>query len=324
MKPNFLKVLWLLCLLFSTPTLAAFAQGATNSKPAHREVVVTFDDLLWQGPPLSTAEMRDMTLKLLRSLKANQVPAFADVNENKLYSNGKLDQERVAILKMWLDAGAELGNHTYSHLALNRDHPLAAVEQDVIRGEAVTKQLLNERGMKLRYFRHPVLLTGPDLETKRAFEKFLKGRGYTIAPVTVDNQDFLFAQVYALAKRRGDAELMKRIADAYVPYMEMMFDFFEKLSVDVLGYEVKQVLLLHANELNADHFDELARMMRGRGYTFISLEEALKDKAYTLEDAPSSKGISWLHRWALAKGMPLREEPREPEWVAALFNNGGQ
>ena len=189
-------------------------------------------------------------------------------------------------------------------MALNRDHPLAAVEQDLIRGETVTKQLLSQRGMKLRYFRHPVLLTGPDIETKKAFEKFLKERGYTIAPVTIDNQDFLFAQVYAIAKHRGDEKLMKRIADAYLPYMETMFDFFEKLSVDVLGYEVKQVLLLHANELNADHFDDLARMMRRRGYSFISLEEALKDKAYRLEDAQSSKGISWLHRWALAKGMP--------------------
>jgi hypothetical protein len=90
----------------------------------------------------------------------------------------------------------------------------------------------------------------------------------------------------------------------------------------VLGYEVKQTLLLHANELNADHFDDLARMMRQRGYTFISLEQALQDKAYQLADAQSSKGISWLHRWALAKGMEMRQEPREPEWLTTLFRTG--
>lgn len=321
MKTNFLKLATITGLLFSILSMTALAQDRAKSRPVDREVAVTFDDLIWQGPPLSTKEIREMTEKLLRSLKANSVPAFADVNERKLYVDGQLDPERVAILKMWLDAGAELGNHTYSHMALDRNHSLAAVEQDLIRGETVTKQLLAERGMKLRYFRHPVLLTGPDVETKKAFEKFLKERGYTIAPVTIDNQDFLFAQVYALAKHRGDEKLMKRIADAYIPYMETMFDFFERLSVDVLGYEVKEVLLLHANELNADHFDDLARMMRRRGYSFISLEQALKDKAYSLEDAQSSKGISWLHRWALAKGMPMREEPREPQWVAALFNN---
>lgn len=321
MKSNFLKILASIVFLLSMLSVTALAQEAANNKPAQREVAVTFDDLLWQGPPLTTEATRQMTEKLLLSLKANKVPVFADVNERKLYNNGKLDSARVAILKLWLDAGAELGNHTYSHMALNRDHTLSTVEQDVIRGETVTKQLLAERGMKLRYFRHPVLLTGPDIATKKAFESFLKERGYTIAPVTIDNQDFLFAEVYARAKHQGDENLMKRIADAYLPYMETMFDFFEKLSVDVLGYEVKQVLLLHANELNADHFDDLARMMRARGYTFISLEQALKDKAYRLEDAQSSKGISWLHRWALTKGMPLREEPREPEWVAALFRD---
>ena len=149
MKINFLKILVAIVFLLSVLSMTALAQDAAKSKPTHREVAVTFDDLLWQGPPLSTQETRAMTEKLLRSLKANGVPVFADVNERKLYEDGKLNPERVAILRMWLDAGAELGNHTYSHMALNSDHTLAAVEQDLIRGETVTKRLLSERGMKL-------------------------------------------------------------------------------------------------------------------------------------------------------------------------------
>ena len=180
--------------------------------------------------------------------------------------------------------------------------------------------MLQERGLKLRYFRHPVLHTGPDLDTKRAFEQFLAAHGYTVAPVTIDNQDFMFAEVYARARKRGDTATMQRVADAYVPYMERMLDFFEKLSVDSLGYEVKQVLLLHANELNADHFKDLIRMMKARGYSFITLEEALKDKAYGLPDAQTSKGLSWLHRWMLAKGKEMMPEPREPEFIKQLFN----
>jgi peptidoglycan/xylan/chitin deacetylase (PgdA/CDA1 family) len=299
---------------------AAASQEGDAARNRRREVAVTFDDLPLQGPSLETKTLREMTARLLQSTRANHVPVFGDVNERKLYSNGKLDAERVAILRLWLNAGAELGNHTFSHMSL-KDHPLSLVEQDLIRGETITKQLLAARGMKLKYFRHPELQTGPDLETKKAFEKFLSERGYTVAPVTIDNQDFIFAILYARAKHQGDTELMKRIADEYIPYMERMFEFFEKLSVDVVGYEVKQVLLLHASELNADHFDDLARMMKRRGYTFISLEQALEDKAYLLADAPSSKGLSWLHRWALAKGMEMRQEPREPEWLATLFKS---
>lgn len=322
MKSNFLKMTVGFCALVLILTATMFAQEGAASKTPRREVAVTFDDLPLQGPSLSTEALREMTKKLLQSTKANNVPIFGDVVESQLYRNGKLDSERVAILKMWLDAGAELGNHTYSHLSLE-NHSLAAVERDLIRGEMVTKRLLTERGLKLRYFRHPVLQTGPDVETKNAFEKFLASRGYTVAPVTIDNQDFIFAVVYARAKHQGDSQLMKRVADEYIPYLERMFEFFEKLSVEVVGYEVKQVLLLHSSELNADYFNELARMIRKRGYTFISLEQALRDKAYALADAQSSKGISWIHRWALAKGMEMRQEPREPEWLTTLFRNRG-
>jgi peptidoglycan/xylan/chitin deacetylase (PgdA/CDA1 family) len=320
MKSVHLKLAVGVCFLISILTVTAFAQEGATAQKTRREVAVTFDDLPLQGSSLDTNALRDMTGRLLRSTKANHVPVFADVNEGKLYHGGKLDSERVAILRMWLDAGAELGNHTYSHLSL-KDHPLAEVERDLIRGETITRQLLAERGMKLRYFRHPELQTGPDLETKKAFEKFLAERGYRIAPVTIDNMDFIFAVVYARAKRQGDTELMKRVVDEYIPYMERMFEFFEKLSVETLGYEVKQTLLLHANELNADHFDDLIEMIRQRGYTFISLEQALQDKAYALLDAQSSKGISWLHRWALAKGMEMKQEPGEPEWLTTLFRN---
>lgn len=313
MKRNFLKFTCS-CFLVSLLAVTALAQERVR----HREIAVTFDDLPLQGSSLDAKALREMTRKLLQSAKANHVPIFGDVNERKLYSNGKLDAEQVAILKMWLDDGAELGNHTYSHLSL-KTHPLTEVEQDLIRGESVTKRLLSEKGQKLRYFRHPELQTGPDIETKQAFEKFLAARGYQIAPVTIDNQDFMFAIVYARAKRQGDNQLMKRVVDEYIPYMERMFEFFEKLSVEVVGYEVRQVLLLHANELNADHFDDLVGMMKRRGYTFISLEQALQDKAYQLSDAQSSRGISWIHRWAMAKGMEMKEEPREPEWLKTLF-----
>lgn len=112
---------------------------------------------------------------------------------------------------------------------------------------------------------------------------------------------------------------MQRVAGAYIPYMEEIFAFFEKLSVDLLGYEVKQILLLHANELNADYFDDLARMMKGKGYQFISLEEALQDPAYKLPEAQAKRGLSWLHRWGLAKGQKLQQEPSEPEFITKLF-----
>ncbi len=255
-----------------------------------------------------------MTQKLLGSIRANRIPAVGFVNEEGLYKRGEF-KARVAILRMWLDGRLELGNHTFSHLDLQTT-PLADYEADVIRGESVTARLLREKGMTLRYFRYPYLHVGPNLATRRAFEKFLAERGYTIAPVTVNNEEYMFGAVYARALTRGDRETAERVAQAYLSYMEQVFDYFEKLSVEVLGYEVKQILLLHADALNADYFNALVRMMRARGYTFIPLDQALRDKAYGLPDIYSGEvGVSWIHHWAFTMGKQTPKGPEVPEFV---------
>ena len=82
--------------------------------------------------------------------------------------------------------------------------------------------------------------------------------------------------------------------------------------------EIKQTLLLHANSINADYFDDVAKFFKKRGYKFITLDEALKDEAYKLPDTFIKRsGISWLHRWALEKGKGniLKDEPRVPKFV---------
>jgi peptidoglycan/xylan/chitin deacetylase (PgdA/CDA1 family) len=314
-----MKKIFALLLLF---TVSPGSTQIANSNPQkveakpQREIAVTFDDLPATHGNLT--RMTAVTERLLQSIKANKVPAIGFVNESKLYQGGGLDNRFVALLKMWLDAGFELGNHTYSHISIDQN-PLEAYKADVIRGETHTRKLLEARGMKLKYFRHTQLRTGPTLEYKKGLAEFLADRGYTVAPVTIDNNDYMFAAVYGDAKMRGDQATMKRVGDAYVPYMESVFAHFEKLSAGFLGYEVKQTLLLHANDLNADYFDELARMMRRRGYAFISLAEALKDKAYGLPDAQTNRGLSWIHRWMLAKGSQMQPEPLEPEFVLQLF-----
>jgi len=195
-----------------------------------------------------------------------------------------------------------------------------------VRGEPVTRGLMGSRGMPLRYFRHPYLRTGVGLATKRRIEAFLAGRGYTIAPVTVYTEDYLFAAAYDRAELRGDHRTAREVADAYVPYVESQFEYCEDLSRRLLGYEVRQILLLHSNTINADRFDELARMLERRGYTFVTLERAMADEAYAApDDYAGAEGISWLRRWALGRGRNeafLDGEPSTPPFVHAQSGVG--
>jgi peptidoglycan/xylan/chitin deacetylase (PgdA/CDA1 family) len=309
-------VLTLVFLIVSFLVASVDAQKLAPS--GQRTVAVTIDDLPVNSLRNDLTTQTTITRKLLQAIKSNRVPAIGFVNEIKLRTNGQRDERRVALLRMWLDAGLELGNHTFSHPDINRV-PLDTFKEDVIRGEEVTSGLLKGKGRTMRYFRHPFLHAGTNIETKREFEKFLAERGYRIAPVTIDNSEWIFARAYENALTRGDKPMAKRVAAAYIPYMDEKFAYFEQQSIALFGYEMKQVLLIHANALNADYFGKLAQMIGKRGYKFISLDEALTDKAYTSPDTYAGPaGITWIHRWAMTAGKDddfFKGEPRTPAFV---------
>ena len=314
-----LKTKLLLALLILLGTLCSpAAVDAQRNTAKHRTVAVTFDDLPVNSLRHDLASQGLITRKLLRAITKNRVPAIGFVNESKLLSARANDERRVALLQMWLDAGLELGNHTFSHPDLHTT-ALDVFKQDVVRGEEVTRRLLQAKGMTLRYFRHPFLHTGKSLETKEQFERFLSERGYRIAPVTIDNSEWIFARAYDNTMQRGDKQLMNRIGQSYISYMEQKFAYFEQQSMALFGYEMRQTLLLHANALNADYFHALAQMMKKRGYNFITLDEALTDKAYSSPDTYAGPGgITWIHRWAITAGKDddfFKGEPSTPAFV---------
>ncbi|HXZ79252.1 MAG TPA: polysaccharide deacetylase family protein, partial [Terriglobales bacterium] len=223
--------------------------------------------------------------------------------------------ERIRALRLWLDFGFELGNHTYSHSSLNQVG-LKAWEDDVIQGENVIRLLLAEYHMKLRYFRHPFLDTGRDLRTRRDAEAFLADRGYRIAPVTLDAWDWMYAPVYDDAKKQGDTALQQELVRSYLSHSDAVLDYAEQLSKQIMGYESRQILLLHANQLEADHIGELLDVMRKRGYRFVALGEALGDPAYSLPDTyVGEEGTGWLDHWAITMGKPPQGAPVFPQWV---------
>jgi peptidoglycan/xylan/chitin deacetylase (PgdA/CDA1 family) len=283
--------------IFLTALLSSTLASSQTTKKPDRQVAITIDDLpAGAANTMSAAAILEMTTKLLTTLRDQKVPAVGFVNEKKLYKFGEVD-DRIKALRMWLDYGFELGNHTYSH-------------------SSVTRLLLAEHHMTLRYFRHPFLDTGRDLETRRQVEAFLVGRGYRIAPVTLDAWDWMYAPVYDDAKKRGDTKLQDDLVHSYLSYSDSVFAYSEQLAKQTMGYEPKQILLLHGNQLEADHIAELLDVMRKRGYRFVSLQEALGDQAYGLPDTyVGEEGTGWLEHWAITMGKPPQGAPEFPQWV---------
>lgn len=293
---------------------------AQSTKAPDRQVAVTIDDLpSGMADRQPAAEITAMTAKLLGTLRDQKVPVVGFVNEKKLYKPGEVD-ERIKALQMWLDYGFELGNHTFSHMSLNQAG-LKPWEDDVIQGENVVKLLLAGHKMKLRYFRHPYLDVGRDLQTRGEAEAFLTQRGYRIAPITLDGWDWMFAGVYEDAKNRNDTDLQQKLVKEYLAHHDAVCAYEEQLSMKVVGYEPKQILLLHASRLEADHIGELLDLLRRRGYRFITLEDALSDSAYSLPNTyVGEEGTGWLEQWAITQGKIPQGAPVFPQWVMDKSN----
>ncbi|MCC7506869.1 MAG: polysaccharide deacetylase family protein [Saprospiraceae bacterium] len=296
-----------LALLFLFLTLGLSAQ---------KQVCFTIDDLpVVPYRHAGEAFEAKLTNKLLGHLVEENIPATGFVNEGKLFPNGseRLDTARYKLLRRWLEAGMDLGNHTYGHLDYN-NVSTGLYFTHITQGERLTRPLTGEFGKSLRYFRHPYLHTGPRQGKADSLRAFLQERNYLEAPVTIDNEEYLYAFAYDSAMAARDTALMRTIGEAYVVYMEHSLHYYEQQSQKLFGRNIRHILLLHANALNADYLDELAAMYRRNGYDFITLDEALQDEAYQTEVTVFGRwGISWLHRWALSRGLKGDFFDGEPE-----------
>lgn len=302
-----------LCLAVLIVGLATISSTGLHAQTAaqSKEVAVTIDDLPLNGPQFDAERLRTMTDKILAAINKHKIPAVGFVNESLLQVSGETDA-RVAILKAWSDGGVELGNHTISHLGF-KDATLADYEDDFVRGEAVTRSLLKQKGQKARYFRHPFLQMGATREIEQSFENFIAERGYKIAPVTVDVMDWMILSAYAGARARGDSEMMKQVSAEYLKFAERKFDFCEQVAGDLFGRPIKHILLLHANELTADNLGGLATMLENKGYRFVTLEQALKDPVYQAPDKYIATS-DWLSHWAFSKGKTFTS-PAPPDFI---------
>ncbi len=288
-----------------------------------RKMAITVDDLpkAVVGGDLLPGDLNDVRATIWQlSGDLRGTPAIGFVNEKKLLVPGELDQ-RMAVLQMWLDDGHELGNHTFSHMDFETS-PLAAFEADILHGEVLTSELLRRTGAKERYFRFPYNHTGATKQDKEALEQFLHEHGYTEAPITIQHDDYIFNDVYTRARKTWNSDLQNKVRAAYLAHLDAALDYCERVTRELFGRDIPQIFLIHANDLNADAVGDMLTRLRQRGYTFITLEEALRDPAYqTRDDYVGPYGVSWLQRWAVTKGVAIdKNEPDPPKWVLDLYN----
>jgi peptidoglycan/xylan/chitin deacetylase (PgdA/CDA1 family) len=300
-------------------------QLTAGSSAQDRTVAITIDDLPFAAagtPPGTLAEAGDAMRALQVALARHKAPADLFVTGSLVEVEGEAPARR-ALLKSWADAGHRLHNHGYTHSHFS-EMAVADYIADVRRGQAVVAGLRAATGAQSAYagfFRAPFNDLGQAAEARKALLGALAADGVRLAPFTVEHEDWLFDQAYRRALERQDDALAKRVAAAYLVQLDAALAFAETLSMETFRRGIPQVLLIHANRLNADQLDIMLAWLRARGYRFVTLQEAVSDPAYASADGYAGKwGISWLHRWRQALGQQdrRRDEPEAPDWVGAL------
>jgi len=308
-KSNWARALAALALLAAAP--ASAREG---------KVALTFDDLPALTIETSQTYIDELNRDLLRKLRENRVPAIGFVNESK--ADRAAHDRQVDNLKRWLDAGMLLGNHTFSHSSPNA-LGAAVYAEDIERGERITRPLMTAHHRKLRWFRHPYLETGSPLAVRDWIDRWLRDHGYRVAPVTIDAEDWEFAEPYDDAIAKHDIARQQHIRQAYLTYTAMRIKWSQESAKTLFGRDIAHVMLLHCTRLNADTLDALLKLLRQAKLRPVTIDEAMRDRAYRTRDTYAEKdGVTWLERWAttLGKSLPSEGDEDPPAEIQAEYD----
>lgn len=271
-----------------------------------QEIAITFDDLPLNGelpPGVTRTEVARSAVAILKNKHAP--PAYGFINAKKLEGN----PDAAEALRVWA-ASEPVGNHTYSHLDLNAN-PVEAFEREIEQNEPALELLAPDENW--RWLRYPYLREGDTVEKRRAVRAYLTARGYKIAQVTIDWEDYLWNSAYAHCVAKNDAKSIAWLKSSYMEFASSYLDLGQELAKLTFGHDINHVLLLHLGAYTSTILPDVLDLLKKKGFTLVTLEEAQSDPAYSSDpDAGSKYGGTLLELWMEARKIkfpPVKEKP---------------
>jgi peptidoglycan-N-acetylglucosamine deacetylase len=260
------------------------------------EVAITFDDLPLNGPLAPGMTRVGITRDVLAVLKKHRVPqVYGFINAAKLEGN----TDAADALAAWVAGGQKVGNHAYSHPDLHKS-TVELFEQDIRQNEPALELL--DRTDAWRWFRYPFLHEGDTLEKRRQVRAILRERGYRIAQVTLDYEDYMWNTAYARCVAKGDSKAIAWLHSSYLSTAAHFLDADREMAKIVVGHEISHVLLLHLGAYSSTILPDLFDLLRKKGFTLVTLEKAQSDAVYESDpDAASRNGGTLLEQWLDAR-----------------------
>lgn len=285
-------------------TLAAFFFAAPQAQPAvpqeARSIALTFNDLPGRGP-FGFWRPREISNLILRTLEKHNAPAAGFVVQEKIED----DRTGLIVLDDWANRGFLLGNQSWGRA----DYNVLNFEdfwQHVMDGDKTIRALSLRHRIPYRFFRFPQLHQGNTSGKRKDAARALRRADYKVAHVTVKTSDHLFLAAFLAHEREPEA--IAKLKALFLGHVSENLDYAERQSEAVFGRSIAQILLLRCTIATATFLDDLLTLLEQRGYSFVTLPEALKDPAYgTPEEYAGPYGLSFIDRVADGKDIPYDE-----------------
>jgi peptidoglycan-N-acetylglucosamine deacetylase len=296
--------------------LGCKGRQAAFTPPGVIEVAVTVDDLPRHGQDIPGVSRLEIHRELLQVLKRHHVPGvYGFVVGSELLTH----PEDGEALKAWLQAGYPLGNHTYTHTDAAKVSPEDFLAS-VVANESVLSGLMGEAQAKTwKVLRFPYLHEGADLAGRAVIRQVLAGRGYRIAEVTVDFEDWAWNNPYARCIAKGSTRAVEVLEDSYLDSALAHLHWSDDTARRLFGTPIRHILLLHVGAFDAHMADKLLTAYEEAGVKWVTLDAALTDPIYRDEPHPprSVRGpllfqVLRAREW---RGYPI---PPDPEDILTL------
>jgi peptidoglycan-N-acetylglucosamine deacetylase len=285
LAPAVEQLLWSLSIIAMAALFAPQASGT--------ELAITVDDLPAQGALPTCITRVDVIDRLVAVLRQHRVPGVVG------FVNGGAVEEVPGygdILQRWVAAGYRLGNHTFGHTDLDRSGPARFI-LDIERNELVIARY--SPAEHRRMFRYPYLREGATPSDRDAVRGVLREREYRVVPVTVAFYDWEWNDTYVLCTTARGADALAR---AFVEAGLRALRWSEHTGRTLVQRPIKEILLLHANAIDAMALDDLLSAYEAHGVRFIPVEDALDDPVFEIDPGPAGREGNFLNRLALATG----------------------
>jgi peptidoglycan/xylan/chitin deacetylase (PgdA/CDA1 family) len=278
---------------------------------AAQKVAITFDDLPLNGelpPGVTRTETARSVLAILK--KRHVPPVYGFVNAKRLEGN----TDGAEALKVWA-AAEPVGNHTYSHMDLEKN-TAEAFESDIEENEPALELLQAKDDWSKddwHWLRYPYLHEGDTVEKRRAVRAYLKTHGYRIAQVTLDWEDYLWNFAYARCAAKNDQKSIAWLRSSYLSTASEFLDLGRAQAKLIYGRDISYVLLLHLGAFSSTILPEALDLLHKKGFTLVTLQEAESDAAYEEDpDAALHDAGTFLDQWMQVKQIKYPEHTDKP------------